>query len=108
MSVPELTALARKHWAQWLPEKTRELEAQGIFSAETQKAAVQAQAEISELMQSGYQEHEAREVVLPQYILLPPEDDAAVDEAEREELAELEADYQSWAKPLYDPENEQA
>ena len=31
------------------------------------------QTEIDRLMKAGYQEHEAREVALPMFILLPPE-----------------------------------
>jgi hypothetical protein len=44
-------------------------------------AAEKASAEIRELMEYGYQVHEAEEVVLPKYILRPPE---------REVTAEME------------------
>jgi hypothetical protein len=92
MGIPALAAKARKHWAVWLPERTRELKAAGTFSVETQKAAVRAQVQITQLMQNGYQAHEAEAMVLPQYILLEPED---VDDEEAEELAEMEREYQA-------------
>ena len=92
MGVPALAAKARKHWAVWLPERTRELKAAGIFSIETQKAAVRAQREILVLTQGGFQIHEAEELVLPQYILLPPEE---IEDEEAEELAEMEREYQA-------------
>lgn len=92
MSVHELKALARKHWEEWLPEKVAELKKEGRFGEELQAAANLAQDEIEHLMQAGYSVHEAREVALPQFILLPPENQGS-DEQEQE-LAELEAEYQ--------------
>ena len=64
---------ARKHWEEWLPEKTQDLKEVGEFKAATRIAARRAQAEIVDLMARGYQEHEAEEVVLPKHILLEPE-----------------------------------
>jgi len=87
-----LAIMARKHWEQWLPEKVVELKAEGQLNAAIQVAARQAQEEIQVLMQQGYQEHEAMEVVLPQLILLPPEPDP--DDWEAQELAEKERQYQ--------------
>jgi hypothetical protein len=82
MSVHELKALARKHWAERLPEKVKELKG----------AANLAQTEIEHLMRQGYQEHEAREVALPKFILLKPEKDVPDELAE--ELAEMEREHQ--------------
>jgi len=94
-----LAARAREHWAEWLPAKTRSLKASGIFSTETKKAAVQAQKEILELMQAGYQEHEAGEVVLPKYILLPPEEGVnGLDDELQAELDEKERWYQDYMR----------
>ena len=73
MSVLELMTLARKHWKAHLPDKVKELQAEGLLEAETNAAANLAQAEIETLMKAGYQEHEAREVALPMFILLRPE-----------------------------------
>lgn len=92
MGYQDLAKRARKHWAEWLPRKTAELKATGMFAAATQAAAVMAQQEIEQLMAMGYQEHEAQEVALQKHVLLPPEP-AEADEQDRE-LAEREAEYQ--------------
>ena len=89
MSVAELESLARKHWKKWLPEKYAAAKANGTLNEETRGAALLAQKEIGHLMARGYQEHEAREVALPMFILLPPED-GPEDEQDRE-LAEWNA-----------------
>ena len=90
MSVLELKALARKHWTKYLPNKVRELKAEGLLEDELHGVANLAQDEIETLQKAGYQEHEAREVVLAQLILLPPEDE---DDEQSRELAEMEAEY---------------
>jgi hypothetical protein len=100
MSVAALASKARKHWEEWLPERTRELKEQGLFSLETQKAAERADREIGELMRNGYQQHEAEEIVLPQYILLKPEENAEMSQELLEELAEMEREYHSWMDPM--------
>jgi len=68
-----LAAKARRYWEMWLPKKTKELKDAGQFDVAIQIAAVRAQTEVAELMVLGYQEHEARKVVLPKYIFLKPE-----------------------------------
>src|SRR5258708_27449098 len=68
MSVHELTTLARKHWKAHLPDKVKELQAEGTLEAAINGAANLAQSEIETLMKAGYQEHEAREVALPMFI----------------------------------------
>jgi hypothetical protein len=95
MSVQELKALARKHWEEWLPDKVAELKREGRLNEELQAAAVMAQEEIeSPMKNSHYSVHEAREVALPQFILLPPEDPQAhMDEEMRQELAEMAREY---------------
>ena len=72
----------------YLPNKYRELKESGLLN---QELANLAQDEIEALQKKGYQEHEAREVVLPQLILLPPEEE---DDEQSRELAEKEAEYQ--------------
>jgi hypothetical protein len=84
-----LAIKARKHWEEWLPNKTAELKAARLFGSAIQIAARRAQEEIADLMAQGYQEHEAAEMVLPKFILLKPEpepddDWAAIESAERE------------------------
>ena len=93
MSVLELKALARKHWTKYLPNKVRELKAEGLLEDELHGVANLAQDEIETLQKAGHQEHEAREVVLRQLILLPPEEEEEDDEQSRE-LAEMEREYQ--------------
>jgi hypothetical protein len=107
MSVEELKALARKHWTGYLPNKVEELRAAGTLEEELTGAANLAQAEIERLMKKGYQEHEAREVALPIFILLKPgPDDAPEDEQDRE-LRELEAEYQRNPPVLTDQDVEE-
>lgn len=94
MSIPELQALARKHWTKWLPEKVKELRASGTLEEALHGAASLAQAEIDHLTSKlGYQQHEAREVALKKFILLQPEPQANESPAERQELAQKESEY---------------
>jgi response regulator RpfG family c-di-GMP phosphodiesterase len=106
MSVQELKALARKHWEEWLPETVAELKREGRLNEELQAAANLAQDEIESLMEAGYSVHEAREVALPNFILLEPEGDG-LEDWEREELAEKEAAYQRMMRAfLEEPEDD--
>ena len=91
------TTLAHKaltHWTKWLPNKVKALKAEGKLGEAIQGAASQAQRAMSDLMSQGYREHEAEEVVLPRYVLLPPEPEAKETPEERAELAKMERQYQ--------------
>jgi hypothetical protein len=90
MSVPELKALARKHWTKYRPKMVQDLKTRGELDQALQGAATLAQEEINRLMKMGYQEHEAREVALPAFVLLPEEE---ADDEQARELAEMEANY---------------
>ena len=79
----QLQAQAIMHWKEWRPKEAAALEAAGLLQAEALKAAERTQEGIRSLMQAGYQHHEAEEVMLPRYILLPPEKEV-VEEMERE------------------------
>jgi len=92
MSIPELMALTRKHWMEYLPKKVQELRESGELNEALHGAASLAQAEIDHLMMIGYAEHEAREVALPMFVLLPEEPDE--DDEQARELADMEAAYQ--------------
>ena len=108
MSVQKLKALARKHWAEWLPQKVKELKAEGKLNEALQGAANLAQTEIEHLMSKRhYSEQEAREVALPKFILLPPEPGAVEDDAEAEELAQMESDYQKNVAPYLNSKTDQ-
>ena len=77
--------------------KVKELRAEGGLDQALQGAAALAQDKIDRLKRQGYQEHEAREVVLHQYILLPEE---PTDDDQAAELAEMEAAYQRNPPPF--------
>ena len=92
MSVELFASKARKHWSEWLPKKTAELEASGQLKYEIHAAAMAAQERLLELMEQGFRHHEAEEVALKEFVLLPPEP-LEDDDWEAKELAELEAEY---------------
>ena len=86
---------ALTHWTKWLPRKVATLKESGTLSEAIQGAASQAQRAMTELIGQGYQEHEAAEVVLPQYVLLPPEPEARLAPWERKELAQKEVRFRA-------------
>jgi len=91
---------ARKHWTRWLPDKVKALKESGEYEQALQTAARKAQEEIVNLMRQGYQEHEAEEVALPQFILLKPE--PPKDDWETRELAAKEREYQKMMSEFLD------
>ncbi|MCY1297144.1 hypothetical protein D9M70_465720 [compost metagenome] len=93
MSAEHYRALARKHWTKWLPEKVKELKAEGQLDAALRRAANLAQEEVVSLMQQGWPQFAAEEVALSQFILLKPEPEAELEPWERRELAQLEREY---------------
>lgn len=96
MDRQSIASKARKHWEEWLPAKTWALKQAGEFEEAIQGAALAAHRMIQELMSQGYQEHEAEEVALRQYVLLQPE---KVEDEDDEELQELEENYQKNVAP---------
>ena len=100
-SLHTLESKALRHWREFLPSMVGRLAAKGQLKTSVRRAALTAQQEIQELTRSGYREHEAEEVVLPQLILLKPEADAGP-AWERDELAEKEAQYQAMMRPMVD------
>jgi hypothetical protein len=95
MSTDRYAAVARKHWAKWLPSKTAALRANGEFTQAVRTAAKLTQEKVLELMQQGYRQHEAEEAAFAEYILLLPEAGAATPAWERDELAALERRYRA-------------
>ena len=93
MSAQRYRTMARKHWAEWLPKKTAELKADGELEQALLTAGRAAFERELELMQQGYQAHEAEEVALKEFVLLPPEEPDE-DDWEEKELRELERQYQ--------------
>jgi hypothetical protein len=92
MSVSALEATAIRHWKKWLPKKVAALRAEGKLEEAVRGAALLAQDQIEHLMKRGYREHEAEEVALKEFILLPPEGGGLAD-WERKELAAKDREY---------------
>jgi hypothetical protein len=66
-------SLARKHWTKYLPNLTAALKKNGTFDTEIKMAADQAREELAILVSRGAQLEATKEIVLKEYILLPPE-----------------------------------
>ena len=73
MDVTNLSARAIRHWAEFLPQKTADLKEAGTLEMRANQAAERAQAEIAALVQQGVPQTQAEELVLPEYVTLPPE-----------------------------------
>lgn len=65
--------MARAHWEQYLPKRYQELKEQGILQQELEKAAESVKDMMGDLAEQGLRRNEVLEIVLPQFILLPPE-----------------------------------
>ncbi len=66
-------SLARQHWTKYLPGLVKELKARGKLEEELDLAAQQASEELARLVSQGAQVAAAKEIVLQEYIFLPPE-----------------------------------
>jgi hypothetical protein len=104
--VAEFAYLIRKHWTKYLPAKVKALRASGELEESIQGAAKLAQAEVEHLMKAGYQEHEAKEVALHQFVYLKPEPGAGQPARERRELAAKEREYRRNPPVLLDEDYE--
>ncbi len=72
----QYTGMALRHWKKWRPKAYRQMQEDGTLNEAAQTASKRAASQVAELMEAGYQQHEAEEVVLREIILLPPEKDA--------------------------------
>ena len=72
-TIQQLKELAIDHWSEWRPKFVKDLIKHNRLQTVALAAATKASEEIRELMEQGYQNHEAEEVVMPKYILRPPE-----------------------------------
>ena len=70
---PQLVSQAKAHWQEFLPTMYRQYQKQGILQDKLNQAAEQAYQAMNQLEEAGHSPSEAREIVLPQYILLTPE-----------------------------------
>ncbi len=93
MSAQTYAAKALKHWTKWLPHKVAELKANGELEQAVQTAGKAAQQQVVELMGQGFQQHEAEEVALAEFVLLKPEPEANLEPWERKELAAMDKQY---------------
>ena len=73
MSITALEGKAHKHWATWLPTRTADLKAEGMWETALRRAAISAQERMDVLMKKGLRAHEAEDVALQEFILLDPE-----------------------------------
>ena len=64
---------AKEHWKEFQPTRYNELEKAGTLEQALQQAAEQTHLEMSELEESGFQSHEAWEMVRERYLFLPEE-----------------------------------
>ncbi|WP_369800788.1 hypothetical protein [Novosphingobium sp. AAP83] len=55
----------------------RDLKAAGTLNQRVQEASKEAAEQVASLMESGMQKREAEEMVLPDLIMLPPEESRA-------------------------------
>jgi hypothetical protein len=68
-----LAGQAEEHWKRYLPLMYKKLKESGMLEAEAKTAGIRAAEMIQKLIAGGLYPFEAREIVLPQYILLTPE-----------------------------------
>jgi hypothetical protein len=68
--------MAEMHWRKYLPKKYKALQEAGTLEQELMKASLQTEDMLVDLgAEGGMRLNEAKEIVLPQFILLPPETD---------------------------------
>jgi hypothetical protein len=79
----QLQKIAIRHMKEWRPKEAAMLEETNNLRSETLKAAERTQKGIRQLMQTGFQHHEAETEMMRRYILLPPEQEM-IDEMEKE------------------------
>lgn len=73
MELSHWAKMARAHWEKYLPKRYQKLKEQGILEQELEKAAESAKDMMGDLAEQGLRRNEVLEIVLPQFILLPPE-----------------------------------
>ena len=69
----QYTRQALDHWKFWRPKMYRELARSGELNHHAQTASRKAAEKVGSLMRQGLTQHEAEELVLPDLINLPPE-----------------------------------
>ena len=97
MSALKFAAMARKHWAVWLPKKTAELKASGELLSESQAVGQMAMNRVLELVEQGMQRTQAEAEAIREVVLVQPEPPDE-DDWEAKELAEMEAEFQEQAR----------
>jgi hypothetical protein len=79
--------MARRHWEKYLPSLTKALKEEGIWEQELESAAEQASRELAIMVSKGAQLEACKEIVLKEYIFLPPEtaDNDSIEEPDEED-----------------------
>lgn len=72
--------MALDHWKEFLPKRYQALKEEGTLILEAWTAQELTKDLMVDVMRKGMQHHEALEVALPEWILLPPESDPSEDE----------------------------
>ena len=99
MTTEELVGTIRQYWINWLPEKVKDLRSEGTLEESIRARASLAHQRWAELVARGYQDHEADEVVLAEYVYLEkPEDGADADPELDAELEEIRAENREMAR----------
>ena len=73
MNLQNWISEAKAHWKEWRPREFKALQKEGRLEPALMEAAERTFNEMQELMKSGYQEHEAWEIVRQEYLFTPPE-----------------------------------
>ena len=93
VSVQDLKKEIRENLTKFRPKGAAEMVQRGTLDEDTQAKAIEAQSEMDRLIQQGYKENEAREVVRAEF--LKPEEPDAAPEWERAELEQMESEYRA-------------
>ena len=77
MNLIQMQSMVKKHWREFCPQKAKELKATGKLEAEAHRVSLLAQTKKAELLQEGYRDFEADEVITREILLANPEPDEA-------------------------------
>ena len=90
---------AREHWKEFQPTLYKRLKAEGTLEQRLEEAAQRTLNEMDQLMNAGFLDYEAREIVYPRYILLRDEnEDEDIPEGENPGLDAIHAGHVAMRK----------
>ena len=88
MNRQELTQIAIRHWREFRPEATADLDATEMLQTTASRAAQNAIELTQRLKRSGYPEHEAEAMAMQEFIYLAPEIQPSPEDEEEEREAQ--------------------